>query len=93
MIEDSAGREHYSIYGKSDKVNAVGNRNNEFQDGYATGVESLGCDPRKIIEEEEQLRREISDDLGSGFFEWTRGFWAARSQMAAAGIKRRKRRH
>jgi hypothetical protein len=89
MIENTAGRDHFSIYGKSDKVNAVGNRNNEFQDGYAMGVQSLGYDARKVIEEEEQLRREVGDDLGSGFAEWTRGLWAARSQMAAAGIKSR----
>ena len=31
-------------------------------------------------------------DLGAGMAEWVRGFWAARCQMAAAGIKRRKKR-
>jgi hypothetical protein len=89
MIEDTAGRNHFSIYGKSDKANAVGNRNNEFQDGYAMGVESIAYDPQKVIEEEERLRREVGDDLGSGFAEWKRGLWAARSQMAAAGISSR----
>jgi hypothetical protein len=89
MIEDTAGRNHFSIYGKSDKANAVGNRNNEFQDGYAMGVESIAYDPQKVIEEEEPLRREVGDDLGSGFAEWKRGLWAARSQMAAAGISSR----
>ena len=91
MIEDTVGRLHYSIYGKSDKANAVGNRNNEFQDGYAMGVELLGYDPHEIIEEEERLRKEVGDDLSSGFAEWKRGLCAARSQMAAAGIKNRKR--
>jgi hypothetical protein len=89
MIEDTTGRNHFSIYGKSDKANAVGNRNNEFQDGYAMGVESIAYDPQKVIEEEERLRREVGDDLGSGFAEWKRGLWAARSQMAAAGISSR----
>jgi hypothetical protein len=89
MIEDTAGRNHFSIYGKSDKANAVGNRNNEFQDGYAMGVESIAYDPQKVSEEEERLRREVGDDLGSGFAEWKRGLWAARSQMAAAGISSR----
>ena len=89
IIEDTAGRNHFSIYGKSDKANAIGNRNNEFQDGYAMGAESLGCDAYKIIGEEEQLRTEVGDDLGSGFAEWKRGLWAARSQMAAAGITSR----
>ncbi|MGB7836963.1 MAG: hypothetical protein WBL40_02505, partial [Terrimicrobiaceae bacterium] len=89
MIEDTAGRNHFSIYGKSDKANAIGNRNNEFQDGYAMGAESLGCDACKVIEEEEKLRTEVGDDLGSGFAEWKRGLWAARSQMAAAGITSR----
>jgi hypothetical protein len=91
MKEDSAGRIHRERYGKSDKANAVGNRNNEFQDGYAMGAQSLGEDARTVIKEERQLRQEVADDLGSGFAEWTRGFWAARSQMAAAGIKNRRR--
>jgi hypothetical protein len=52
-------------------------------------VESIAYDPQKVIEEEERLRREVGDDLGSGFAEWKRGLWAARSQMAAAGISSR----
>jgi hypothetical protein len=88
MKDDTAGRIHYNIYGKSDKANAVGNRNNEFQDGYATGVQSLGCEAHKVIEEEKHLRKEVGVDLGSGFAEWQRGLRAARSQMAAAGIRK-----
>jgi hypothetical protein len=92
MKEDTPGKIHRERYGKSDKVNAVQNRNNEFQEGYAMGVQSFGEDAFTVIEEEEQLRREVGDDLRSGFAEWQRGFAAARSQLDAAGIKRRKRR-
>jgi len=92
MKEDIAGRIHRERYGKSDKLNALGNRNNEFQDGYAMGVNTLGNVARKVIKDEEQLRKEVGDDLGSGFAEWQRGFCAARSQLAAAGIRNRKRR-
>ena len=92
MREDTAGQVHRKLYGKSDKANAIENRNNEFQDGYAMGVHSLGEDARKVIEEEQRLRREVGDDMGSGFAEWTRGLWAARSQIAAAGIRCRKKR-
>jgi hypothetical protein len=87
MKEDIAGRIHRERYGKSDKLNALGNRNNEFQDGYAMGVNTLGVVARKVIKNEEQLRKEVGDDLGSGFAEWQRGFCAARSQLAAAGIR------
>jgi hypothetical protein len=88
--EDTPGKTHRERYGKSDKVNAVENRNNEFQDGYAMGVQTFGEDACAVIEEEEQLRKEVGDDLRSGFAEWQRGFSAARSQLLAAGIKRRK---
>ena len=91
MKEDTAGRIHRERYGKSDKLNAIGNRNNEFRDGYAIGVQSLGEDTRKVVEAEEELRKEVGDDLGSGFAEWRRGFCAARSQLAAAGIRSLKR--
>ena len=87
MKEDTAGRIHRERYGKSDKLNAIGNRNNEFREGYAMGVQSLGEDTRKLVETEEELRKEVGDDLGSGFAEWRRGFSAARSQLAAAGIR------
>jgi hypothetical protein len=42
MNEDSAGETHRKLYGKSDKANAVGNRDNEFQAGYAHGMETYG---------------------------------------------------
>ena len=82
MREDTAGRVHREKYGKSDKPNAPENQNREFQDGYSTGVDSLGFDARKVIEQEFLLRVEVDDDLGKGFEEWSRGFWAARCQMA-----------
>jgi hypothetical protein len=88
MREDTAGQVHRKLYGKSDKANAIENRNNEFQEGYAMAVRSLGEDASKVIEAEGRLRQEVGDDMGSGFAEWVRGFWAARSQIAAAGITR-----
>ena len=92
MKEDTAGRIHRDQYGRSDKVNAPENQNREFQDGYRAGVDTLGEDAIKMIIEEGHLRTEIGDDLSKGFDEWERGFWAARCQMAAAGIKKRKKR-
>jgi hypothetical protein len=81
LREDTAARVHREKYGKSDKRNAPENQNPEFQDGYRTGVDSLGFDARKVIEEEFLLRVEVDDDLGKGFEEWKRGFWAARNQL------------
>jgi hypothetical protein len=79
--EDIAGRVHREKYGKSDKRNAPENQNREFQDGYSTGVDSLAFDARKVIEQEFLLRVEVDDDLGKGFEEWSRGFWAASTQL------------
>jgi hypothetical protein len=73
-------------YGRSDKVNAPENPNREFQDGYRAGVDTLSEDAIKMVNEEGHLRAKVADDLSKGFEEWQRGFWAARSQMAAAGI-------
>ena len=92
MKEDTAGRIHRDQYGRSDKVNAPENQNREFQDGYRAGVDTLGEDAIKMINEEGHLRTEIGDDRSKGFDEWERGFWAARCQMAAAGIRKRKKR-
>ena len=92
MRDDTAGRIHRDQYGRSDKVNAPENQNREFQDGYRAGVDTLGEDIISMINEEAHLRAEVGDDLSQGFEEWSRGFWAARCQMAAAGIKKRKRR-
>ena len=55
-------------------------------------METLGHDAVKMINEEGHLREEVGDDLGDKMAEWVRGFWAARCQMAPAGIKKRKRR-
>ena len=38
------------------------------------------------------LRDRDRGGTGSNFEEWVRGFWAARCQMASAGIKKRKKR-
>ena len=61
MREDTAGRVHREKYGKSDKLNAPENQNREFQDGYSTGVDSLGFDARKVIEQEFLLRVEVDE--------------------------------
>jgi hypothetical protein len=92
MREDHAGQVHWKEYGKSDKLNAIGNKNEDFRAGYWHAVETLGYDAHKVIADEYALRTEIGEDLGSKFAEWVRGFWAARCQMAAAGIKKRKKR-
>jgi hypothetical protein len=89
--EDTAGRVHREKYGKSDKRNAPENQNPEFQDGYRIGVDSLGFDARKVIEGEFLLRVEVDDDLGKGFEEWSRGFWAARSQLIVCPINKKRR--
>jgi hypothetical protein len=81
MREDHAGRVHREQYGRSDRLNAPENQNREFQDGYRTNVDSLGFDAQKLIEEKFLLRVEVDDDLGKGFEEWKRGFWAARNQL------------
>ena len=48
------------------------------------GVNTLGEIARKVIPNEERRRKEVGDDLGSGFAEWQRGLCAALSQLAAA---------
>jgi hypothetical protein len=92
MKEDHAGQVHWKEYGKSDKLNAIGNKNEDFRTGYWHAAETLGYDAHKVIADEHALRTEIGEDLGSNFEEWVRGFWAARCQMVAAGIKKRKKR-
>jgi hypothetical protein len=91
MKEDRAGQVHWKLYGKSDKLNATENKNEEFRAGYWRAVESLGYNAHDVITEEHALRAEIGDDLGSNFQEWVRGFWAARSQLVAARIKKQRR--
>ena len=70
MKEDTAGRIHRDQYGRSDKVNAPENQNREFQNGYRAGVETLGLDAVKMINEEGHLREEVGDDLGE---KWPNG--------------------
>ena len=88
MKEDHAGETHWKEYRKSDKLNAIGNKNEEFRAGYWYAVETLGYDAHKVIADEHALRTEME----SNFEEWLRGFWAAGCQMAAAGIKKRRKR-
>ena len=89
MREDHAGRIHRDKYGRSDKVNAPENQNREFQDGYRTGVSSIAYQAQQIIKEELTLRVEVDDDLGKGFEEWTRGFWAARCHLV--GVRKQRK--
>ena len=89
MIEDTAGRNHFSIYGKSDKAMPLEIVTMNFRTATPWARNPWVADAYKVIEEEEKLRTEVGDDLGSGFAEWKRGLWAARSQMAAAGITSR----
>ena len=90
--KDAPGRVHWHLYGKSDKLNSPVNQNREFQDGYRAGVESVEIDPAQVLKHEYRLRVEVNDDRKTGFEEWKRGFWAARSQLVAAGIRRRLKR-
>jgi hypothetical protein len=87
---DDCGQIHRKRYGKSDKANASENRNSDFQGGYAWGVETYACDARKVILAEAGFREKF-DLTRAGFEEWKRGLWAARAQMAAAGVKRPKK--
>jgi hypothetical protein len=89
-MNDSAGDVHRKLFGKSDKLNAPENQNTEFRIGYWTGVNSVGYDASSIIEEEQALRKEVNDDLGAGFEEWKRGFWASRSQLVLCPMRKRK---
>ena len=65
---------HWKEYGKSDKLNAIGNKNEDFRTGYWHAAETLGYDAHKVIADEHALRTEIGEDLGSNFEEWVRGF-------------------
>ena len=77
------------LYGKSDKANARGNQNAEFKPA-TPGECGRSLTIAKIIEEEHALRKKVNGDRQNGFAEWKRGFWAARSQMVAAGIRKRR---
>ena len=52
MTEDIAGQIHRDKCGRSDKVNAPENQSHEFRDGYRAGVETLGHEAVKMINEE-----------------------------------------
>jgi len=91
MNEDTAGQVHFKLYGLSDKLNAKCNKNEEFRAGYWQGVYTVGYDAKAVIADEYALRKETKDALDSNFEEWKRGFWAARSQLIAAGIRRKRK--
>ena len=90
---DPAGHVHRKRYGRSDKANARENRNPEFQEGYAKGIDSLAYNPIKIVAAERQIRAQVGDDRRTGFDEWQRGLWASRSQFAAMGIRPKRKKN
>jgi hypothetical protein len=59
MNEDIAGNVYRKYYRKSDKLNAPENQNRESQDGYQAGVDTLGEDAIKLINEKKHLRAEV----------------------------------
>jgi hypothetical protein len=89
MNTDYSGERHRQKYGRSDKANAFDNQNSDWREGYDWGVETFAYDSNKILNAEIELRGEFKL-TGNGFSEWKRGFWAARCQMATAGIKKRR---
>jgi hypothetical protein len=89
--EDTAGRIHRENYGCSDKVNATCNQGREFQEGYRIGANSMAYRAEPVLEEERALRAEVGDDLGAGWAEFQRGFWAARCQCILFVSRRRQR--
>jgi hypothetical protein len=90
--EDVAGDVHMRLYGCSDKINAACNRfSREYQEGYHVGANSMAYMAEQIIKEEWELRQEVDDDLATGFLEWKRGFWGARSQCILFVNPHRKR--
>ena len=89
MNEDHCGKIHKEKYGKSDKANASENQNADFQEGYAWGIETFAYHSITVLKAEIEFRGEFKL-TDNGFSEFERGFWAARSQMAAAGVKKRR---
>ena len=66
MKEDHAGETHWKEYRKSDKLNAIGNKNEEFRAGYWYAVETLGYDAHKVIADEHALRTEMEATSRNG---------------------------
>jgi hypothetical protein len=89
--EDIPANIHRHNYGKSDKLNALCNRNPEFQEGYRIGANSMAYQAEPVLEEERALREEVGDDLEIGWAEFQRGFWAARCQCILFVSRRRQR--
>jgi hypothetical protein len=89
---DPAGKLHLKFYNRSDKANAKGNQNVEWQEGYKIGADSIKRDARTVINDERAVRRQVGDDQGAGFNEWKRGLLAARGQFIAMGLKPKRRR-
>jgi hypothetical protein len=86
---DHCGQVHWNLYKKSDKANAFDNQNADFQEGYAWGIETFAYHSQNVLDAEIEFRGEFKL-TDNGFSEFKRGFFAARSQMAAAGIKKRR---
>ena len=61
---DSAGAQHFGLYGCSDKANARCNQNPDFQEGFRQGMLTFGhrqLTSGQLIETEAELRREMGD--------------------------------
>ena len=89
---DPAGKLHLKFYNRSDKANARGNQSAEWQEGYAIGADTIERDARRVIADEQAVRRRVGDDQGAGFDEWKRGLLAARGQFMAMGLTPKRRR-
>jgi hypothetical protein len=87
--EDHCGNSHRQFYNKPDKANAVENQNADFQEGYAWDIETFAYHAETVLKAEIEFRGEFNL-TDNAFTEFKRGFWAARSQMTAAGIKKRR---
>jgi hypothetical protein len=87
MKEDHCGNIHRQLHGRSDKANAIDNQNADFQEGYAWGRETFAYNGELVLKAEIAFRAEFNLSA-NGFNEFKRGFWAARTQISAAGIRK-----
>ena len=87
--EDHPGNIHRQHYNKSDKANALENNNADFREGYDWGIKTFAYNAKVVLKAEIEFRGEFGV-TGNGFSEFKRGFWAARTQMGAAGIKKKR---
>ena len=89
MNEDHCGKLHQEQYGKSDKANASENQNADCRKAMPGAIETFAYHSNTVLNAEIEFRGEFKL-TDNGFSEFERGFWAARLQMLAAGIKKRR---